>query len=74
MTSLEPISQVYSADELKKMNLLMFNLIKVDTNSKKYHFERVDAKSTFHNSNDLITGGFYKHTSLLISKNFYENL
>lgn len=74
MSIKEIILERISKDELKKLNILSFNLIMTSVTSIMTIYQRDDAESTFHNSRDLQTGGFYKHSSLLISQASYEKL
>ncbi len=62
----EVILERITVAEVSKLNVMAFHLKVAEESSRVVLFDRVKARSAFHNSQDLQTGGFYKHTSLLI--------
>jgi hypothetical protein len=58
--------------ELKKLNIMSFHLTPPEVSSSSIIYQRKNAISSFHNTQDLRTGGFQNHSSLLISSKSYE--
>lgn len=59
--------------ELNKINVSVLNVEK-PVSSDKIIYSRDNATSKFHNSNNIRTGGFYKHCSLLLNSKHLQKL
>lgn len=63
-----------SQEEAEKLNITLFHLTQPPPSSVDIVYERDDARSFFHNSQDIMTGTFYKHSSSFMNSEMYEKL
>ena len=67
MTIADIINDNVLEEEKVKLNVLAFNLTTAPESSKRMIYFREQANSSFYNSVDISTGGFYKEVSLIIN-------
>lgn len=68
------ISEHFHNDEVKKLNILSFYHSEIPLSTRKIVHIRSEAPSSFHNSYDVPTGGFYKSISLLLTSDDYKQI